>query len=157
MFGRKKKNHLHHHIDSLIGTNTHITGDISFTGGLRIDGHIVGNVIAVDERQSTLVLSNEGSIKGNIKAANIVLNGTVIGSIQAGEYLDLQECAKVYGDVMYGTLEIQLGASVEGKMIHQGTETEHTQSLEKMLTLKPSETDQSNTVTKKEGATGNTE
>lgn len=159
MFGRKKKNHLHHHIDTLIGANTHIAGDVNFTGGLRIDGHIVGNVIAIDEQQSTLVLSHEGSIKGNIKAANVVLDGTVIGSIQAVEYLDLQERAKVFGDVVYGTLEIQLGASVEGKMIHQSTEIEHTQPSEKMLPLMPSETDQSRTVSKKEDAQskGNTE
>lgn len=119
MFG-KKKNHLHHHIDTLIGANTQITGDINFSGGLRIDGRIVGNVIATgDQHNSTLVLSNEGSIQGNIKAANVVLNGTVTGSIQAADYLDLQEHAKVHGDVCYGSMEIQLGASVEGKMIHQ--------------------------------------
>lgn len=119
MFG-KKKNHLHHHIDTLIGANTRITGDINFSGGLRIDGRIVGNVIATgDQHNSTLVLSNEGSIQGNIKAANVVLNGTVTGSIQAADYLDLQEHAKVHGDVCYGSMEIQLGASVEGKMTHQ--------------------------------------
>lgn len=151
MFGRKKKNHLHHHIDTLIGSNTHIAGDINFSGGLRIDGHIVGNVIATDEQHTTLVLSNEGSIKGNIKAANVVLNGTVTGSIQATDYLDLQEHAKVYGDVLYGSLEIQLGASVEGKMIHQGKpEIEHAQPPDKMLPLMPSNTDCSSTVTEKD-------
>ena len=49
MFGRKKKNQLHHHIDTLIGANTKISGDIHFTGGLRIDGHITGNIFATDD------------------------------------------------------------------------------------------------------------
>ena len=79
MFGRKKKNQLHHHIDTLIGANTTITGDIHFTGGLRVDGHITGNVQSADDEQSTLVLSNEGSIKGKIKAASNIVTGKQIG------------------------------------------------------------------------------
>ena len=139
MFGRKKKKTLHPHIDTLIGANTHITGDINFSGGLRIDGHISGNVMATDDEHSTLVLSTEGSIKGKIKVANVVINGTVTGPIQAQEYLELQEKAKVYGDVQYGSLEIQLGASVEGKMIHQNKpNTENTQQSQKMIASIPS-------------------
>lgn len=155
MFGRKKKNHLHHAIDTLIGANTYITGDINFSGGLRIDGHVVGNVIANSEQpDNTLVLSNEGSIKGNIKAANVVLNGTVTGSIEAIDYLDLQEHANVRGDVHYGALEIQLGAAVEGKMIHHGKpETGHAQPEDKMLPLMPPVAEQPDTITAKNSQT----
>jgi len=138
MFGRKKKNKLHNHIDTLIGINTNITGDICFTGGLRIDGHITGNVIAADDEHSTLVLSDEGSIEGKIKVANIIINGTVTGPIHAQGYLELQAKAKVYGDVYYGSLEIQLGASVEGRMIHHNKlESENEQQPEKMITFIP--------------------
>ncbi|UJP06021.1 MAG: polymer-forming cytoskeletal protein [Nitrosomonas sp.] len=144
MFGRRKKNQTYHPIDTLIGANTQITGDISFSGGLRIDGHVVGDVTATDEECSTLVLSNEGSIKGNIRAANVVLNGAVIGSIEAYDYLDLHEHAKVIGDVRYGSLEIQLGASVEGKMIHQRkSDGDHAKSPEKMLPFIVSASDRS--------------
>lgn len=136
MFGRKKKNQLHNHIDTLIGANTNITGDISFSGGLRVDGHITGNIIAVDDEHSTLVLSNEGSITGKIRVTHIIINGTVTGPIHAQEYLELQAKAKVYGDVHYGSLEIQLGASVEGKMIHQDkSESEDNHLPEKVVTL----------------------
>ena len=142
MFGRKKKNQLHNHIDTLIGVNTNITGDISFSGGLRIDGHITGNIIAADDEHSTLVLSDEGRIEGEIKVANIVINGTVTGPIHARGYLELQAKAKVYGDIHYGSLEIQLGASVEGKMIHQDKlESGNKQLSEKKITLIPSALD----------------
>lgn len=142
MFGRKKKNQLHNHIDTLIGVNTNITGDISFSGGLRIDGHITGNIIAADDEHSTLVLSDEGHIEGEIKVANIVINGTVTGPIHARGYLELQAKAKVYGDIHYGSLEIQLGASVEGKMIHQDKlESGNKQLSEKKITLIPSAPD----------------
>lgn len=142
MFGRKKKNQLHNHIDTLIGVNTNITGDISFSGGLRIDGHITGNIIAADDEHSTLVLSDEGRIEGEIKVANIVINGTVTGPIHARGYLELQAKAKVYGDIHYGSLEIQLGASVEGKMIHQDKlESGNKQLSDKKITLIPSAPD----------------
>ncbi len=143
MFGRKKKKPLHNHIDTLIGVNTSITGDIIFSGGLRVDGHIIGNVSANDDDHSTLVLTNEGSITGKIKVTHIVINGTVTGPIHARGYLELQAKAKVFGDIYYGSLEIQLGASVEGKMIHQDKlEPVNNHQLEKMVTLIPATSDQ---------------
>jgi cytoskeletal protein CcmA (bactofilin family) len=132
MFGKKKKKQSFNHIDTLIGMNTHITGDINFSGGLRIDGHITGNVIANDDEHSTLVLSSEGTITGKIQVTNIIINGTVTGPIHAKGYLELQTKAKVYGDIHYGSLEIQLGASVEGKMILQDQ-----LEPQKMVTLIP--------------------
>ena len=83
MFGRRKKNQLHHHIDTLIGANTNLIGDIHFTGGLRVDGHIAGNVTATGNEHDTLVLSNAGSVTGKISVANVVINGTVNGPIHA--------------------------------------------------------------------------
>lgn len=143
MFGRKKKKQFHPHIDTLIGINTKITGDINFTGGLRIDGHVTGDVIASDDEHCTLVLSNEGNIQGKIRVANVVINGTVIGPIHAQGYLELQEKAKVYGDVRYGSLEIQFGACVEGKMINQNKpDADNAQHPDKMITLLPPAADQ---------------
>lgn len=132
VFGKKKKAKLHNHIDTLIGANTQIKGDISFSGGLRVDGHINGNVIAEDGEQSTLVLSDAGYIEGKIQVPNVVINGTVTGPIYAPKYLELQGNAQVHGDVHYGSIEVKLGASVDGKMIHQ----DKLQS-EKMVTLIP--------------------
>ena len=135
MFGRKNKKNIHNHIDTLIGVNTIITGDVTFSGGLRVDGHIIGNVSTNDDDRSTLVLSNEGSITGKISVVNIIINGTVSGPIHASGYLELQAKAKVYGDIHYGSLEIQLGASVEGKMIHHDALEAKQKQSEKMVTL----------------------
>ncbi|SFE46239.1 polymer-forming cytoskeletal protein [Nitrosomonas sp. Nm166] len=143
MFGRKKKKQFPNHFDTLIGINTSIIGDINFRGGLRVDGHIIGNVIAADDEYSTLVLSDEGSIAGQIKVTHIIINGTVTGPIYAQEYLELQAKAKVYGDIHYGSLEIQLGASAEGKMVHQNQlESENKHQSEKIVTFIPSTPDE---------------
>ncbi len=105
-------------IDSLIGAGTRIEGNVSFSGGLRIDGEVDGNVLAVQGKQSTLVLSEHARVNGEINVTHLVVNGTVVGPVHASEYMELQSKAKVTGDVHYKTLEIQLGAIVEGKLIH---------------------------------------
>ena len=116
-------------IDSLIGAGTKVTGDIHFTGGLRVDGEIHGSVIADPGKASTLVLSEQSRVNGEIRVTHLVLNGTVAGPIEASEYLELQSKAKVTGDVKYKTLEIQLGAIVEGKLAHISEATEKVVSL----------------------------
>lgn len=105
-------------IDSLIGAGTKVKGDVSFTGGLRIDGEVDGNVVAELGKASTLVLSEHARVDGQISVTHLVVNGTVTGPVRATEYLELQGKAKLIGDVHYKTLEIQLGAIIEGKLIH---------------------------------------
>jgi cytoskeletal protein CcmA (bactofilin family) len=136
MFGKKKKRKLHSHIDSLIGPNTQIEGNINFSGGLRVDGNVCGDIIASGGSHNILVLSDQGNIEGKIQVSNVVINGTVSGPIYADEYLELQAKAKVFGDVYYGSIEIQLGASVEGQMIRM----DNLQS-EKLVTLIPAAPD----------------
>lgn len=105
-------------IDSLIGANTVIGGDLNFSGGLRIDGQVNGNVVATQGKPSTLVLSEHAQVKGEVSVTHLVVNGAINGSVSASEYLELQSKAKVAGDVHYRTIEIQLGAIVEGRLLH---------------------------------------
>lgn len=127
MFGKHSKPQ--NRIDSLIGLGTKVTGDIHFTGGLRVDGEICGSVIADPAKASTLVLSEQARVNGEIRVTHLVLNGTVVGPIEASQYLELQSKAKVTGDVKYKTLEIQLGAIVEGKLAHISEVSEKVVSL----------------------------
>lgn len=117
MFG-KKHSKPQNRIDSLIGAGTIIEGNVSFSGGMRIDGHVNGNVIAAQGKPSTLVLSEQAQVTGEVTVTHLVVNGTISGPVFASEYLELQGKAKVNGDVHYKTLEIQLGAIVEGRLIH---------------------------------------
>ena len=106
-------------IDSLIGAGTRIEGDVRFSGGLRIDGEVKGNVYAEKSSDSTLVISEQAQVEGEISVAHLVVNGTVVGPVFAAETLELQPNAKVTGDVEYTTLEMQQGAVVQGRLIHQ--------------------------------------
>jgi len=106
-------------IDSLIGEGTTIEGNVIFSGGLRVDGRVKGNVQTSDDQPSTLVLSERARIEGEIRVSHAVVNGTVVGPVFAAEYVELQAKSNVTGDVHYRTLEIQLGAVVQGRLVHQ--------------------------------------
>ena len=109
-------------IDSLIGTTTRVEGNVIFSGGLRVDGMIRGNVTAVAEEPSTLVLSADARIDGEVQAAHIVVNGEINGPVHATETLELQAGSRVKGDVYYKTIEIHQGAVVEGRLVHHAAE-----------------------------------
>ena len=119
MFGNKKGNKPQNRIDCLIGAGTTVEGNITFSGGLRVDGHVHGNVLAAEDKPGTLVLSEQARIEGEIRVSHVVINGTVVGPVYAVEYLELQAKADVTGDVYYRTLEIQLGAVVQGRLVYQ--------------------------------------
>lgn len=106
-------------IECLIGSGTTIEGNITFAGGLRVDGRVHGDVVAADGKPGTLVLSEQAQIEGEIRVSHVVINGTVIGPVHAAEYVELQAKANVTGDVYYKTLEIQLGAVVQGRLVYQ--------------------------------------
>jgi cytoskeletal protein CcmA (bactofilin family) len=119
MFG-KKNSKPQGRIDSLIGAGTSLVGDVTFSGGLRVDGEIRGNVRAADGQPATLVLSEHARIEGEILVSHVVINGTVIGPVHSSDFLELQPRAKVTGDVEYATIEMHLGAIVQGRLVHQG-------------------------------------
>lgn len=107
-------------IDTLIGAQTAIHGDVSFSGGLRLDGRVRGNVTAAPDLPSMLVVSEKGVVEGEVKVGHLVLNGTVTGPVHASELLELQPQARVYGEVHYAALEMHQGALVEGRLVPLG-------------------------------------
>lgn len=121
MFGRKHSKP-QSRIDSLIGAGTTIDGNLNFSGGMRIDGLVNGNVLAITGKPSTLVLSELARVTGEVSVAHLVCNGTINGKVSASEYIELQSKTRVNGDVHYKTLEIHLGAIIEGRLIHDNAE-----------------------------------
>jgi cytoskeletal protein CcmA (bactofilin family) len=105
-------------IDSLIGQQTEINGEIVFTGGLHIDGKIEGNITAEDNYGAVLTVSEQGVITGDVRVPNIILNGTVRGNVYAEEHIELALNARVIGNVYYNLIEMAMGAEVNGSLVH---------------------------------------
>lgn len=138
MFGNSKPGAKPQSIDSLIGAGTTIEGNISFTGGLRIDGKVNGNIATSGDQPGMLVISEHAEVAGEIRVNHVVVNGRIDGPVHASESLDLQAKAHVTGDVHYRRLEIQGGAVIQGMMVCDA----EAQS-DKVVQLKPQSADAS--------------
>ena len=112
-------------VDTLIGKSVRVQGDVEFQGGLHLDGRIVGSVSSDDSRDSTLSVSETGSIEGTVQVPNVLLNGAVKGDIHARERVVLGATARVEGSVYYGTIEMTLGAQIKGKLVRLSPDAAH--------------------------------
>lgn len=107
-------------IQTLIGAKTRIDGDVEFSGGLHVDGHINGNVRAEVSPHAILSVSEQGCIEGSVAVASVILNGIVKGDIDATERVELGPKARVLGNVYYSIIETAIGAQINGKLLHRG-------------------------------------
>lgn len=106
-------------LSSLIAEDVVITGDLCFSGGLRIDGCVKGNLIAESadgHSGGLLVLSQKGRIEGRVHCADAVINGSVVGDLDVQNFLELQSQARVSGSIRYHQLQMEVGAAVRGEL-----------------------------------------
>ena len=117
MFGRKHKRHTV--IDTLVGSNSKVNGDLQFAGGCHVDGVVKGSVTADPESNSALTVSEDGAIEGGVTVPHVILNGIVRGDVIAGQRVELGPTARVIGNVYYNLIEMAIGAEINGKLVHQ--------------------------------------
>ena len=102
---------------TLISSETTITGDITFTGQLDIEGTVNGSVQAASGDAMLRVVSG-GRVAGEIKVPHATVNGKVEGDVHSSERLVLSEQAVIDGDVYYNLIEMAAGAKVNGGLRH---------------------------------------
>jgi cytoskeletal protein CcmA (bactofilin family) len=115
MFGRNSKTE----IDSLVGISARIEGNLCFTGGLRIDGEVHGDVLGGDSAENVLIVSEHARIEGDVRCATLIVEGYIAGDVYATELLELQPKGRIIGNVHYKKLEMHSGATVAGTLTHQ--------------------------------------
>lgn len=126
MFKKSKNKAKSIRIDTLIGEHTQLVGDIHFKGGLRIDGQVEGNISATQDINSVLTISEQGSVKGEVKVPNLIVDGTVLGNVYVSGHVELASKARVDGNVYYRLLEMTMGSEVNGQLIRVTEGNEHT-------------------------------
>ena len=124
MFGSNKSNRDGHLVvDALIGAQVVIRGDVEFSGGLYVEGTILGKVIAQDgASNATLTVAEHGAIEGEIRAQVVVISGRLDGDVHATERVELTPSARVTGNVHYQVVEMNAGAQLTGRLIHGGAQ-----------------------------------
>lgn len=106
-------------IDTLIGAKTRIKGDISFSGGFRVDGSIIGSVVSDGAPDAVISISDQGSVEGEVRAPHVIINGVMKGDVIASERVELAAQARVHGNVHYKVLEMAAGAQITGRVVRE--------------------------------------
>ena len=108
---------------TLIAPHTEVVGDIKFSDQLYVAGKVSGNVVASSDK-ATLVVSEEGCVAGEVRVPNIIINGLIEGNVYASNKVELAPQAKVKGNLYYKLIEMQLGALVDGQLVHEEATSE---------------------------------
>jgi cytoskeletal protein CcmA (bactofilin family) len=98
---------------SLIGGDVTISGNLSASVDLHVDGVVEGDIAC-----AALVQGPDSRIAGHVTAQSARLAGLVDGSIVADE-LVVESSARITGDVTYATITIEPGSRVDGRLIHK--------------------------------------
>ncbi|WP_345781333.1 polymer-forming cytoskeletal protein [Pseudoxanthomonas sp.] len=116
----KKKSSFHdgQSVDTLIGADVVLRGDLQFSGGLVVEGHIHGRVFAAPGQQAMLTLCENGFIEGVVDVPVVTINGRVDGDVHATERVELAPKARVSGNVHYQVVEMRAGAVLIGNLVH---------------------------------------
>lgn len=119
MFGNKQYKRPSDKIETLIGPNTKIHGDLEFVGGLVVEGEVHGSVAASDGGAAALTVTRNGVVRGDVAVPHMEIDGVVEGDVYATEYISLKEHARINGNVYYELLEMAVGAEVNGNLVHR--------------------------------------
>ncbi len=117
MFSKKQRRHTV--VETLIGSNSKLSGDLHFRGGCHIDGTIKGSVTADPDTDSALSISDIGNVDGGVTVPYVILNGIVKGDVFASRRVELGATARVIGNVYYNLIQMAEGAEINGKLVHQ--------------------------------------
>lgn len=114
MFSNLKKNSVQNSgIETLIGESTHLTGSIISSGSIKIEGEFIGDI----ETKGDIIISQTGSVKGNISGANITVAGMQNGNVASSGLLHITAAGKIMGDIETINLMVEDGGVINGKCI----------------------------------------
>lgn len=113
MFGRSgKKKADHDAITAFLGVGAEYRGQFNFQGIARIDGCVIGDIIAT----GTLVLGEDGRVEGRITVEELIANGTIVGDVRASRRVELSKCSNVRGNITAPLIRIEDGAVLNGTL-----------------------------------------
>ena len=90
--------------------------------GLRVDGVLSGNVFQEEGKTATVAISESGLVNGNIQAQQVIVSGRVKGNIYSLDRVELLASAQIEGDITYGSIGIEMGAKILGKLNQVSTQ-----------------------------------
>ena len=109
--------------ETIIGSSLRVDGNILLRSSVRIDGVINGNILQEDGCEATVAIAKGATVTGDIRAKHVIVSGNLQGNIFSSDRVELLDTAFVRGDITYGSLGMQVGAKLEGKLRQADSET----------------------------------
>ena len=103
-------------ITTLIDKDIVISGDTTYTGGIRVDGKINGNLKVHGEEGSLLIMGHGSKITGDVEVEKAIINGEINGNVKCRDYLELNTNAIVNGSIEYDIIEVHEGSKITGNL-----------------------------------------
>ena len=97
-----------------IGAGSKVLGNLEGNGNIRILGHFVGNITEALESKATLVIDKDGVLTGDLHYTNLIVAGTIEGTITVDEKIEVYPGALIHGDIYYKSIDIHPNARVNG-------------------------------------------
>ena len=105
MFGKSSAK-----LETVIGADSTIKGELAIKGTLRIDGVVEGDI-----RADWVIVGETGRVQGNVQARTMVVGGRVEGNLEASEIIEMKDKAQVFGEICTEKLAMSEGAVFEGQ------------------------------------------
>jgi cytoskeletal protein CcmA (bactofilin family) len=105
MFGKSSAK-----LETVIGADSTITGELEIQGTVRVDGSVVGDI-----RADWVIIGETGRIRGNVQARMMVVGGRIDGNIDASEIVELKDKAQIFGEICTAKLTVSEGALFDGQ------------------------------------------
>lgn len=102
---------------TLIASDAELVGDITFSSQLVVNGLLRGSITA-EEAGASMTVSPSGRVVGDVRAPTVLIHGRVDGTVYSLEHLEIADGATIQGDLHYTVLQMHMGASVQGRLIH---------------------------------------
>lgn len=102
--------------ETIIGSSIRVDGNLLLRNSVRIDGLVNGNIFQEDGYEATVAIAKGATVNGDIRAKHVIVSGNLQGNIFSSDRVELLDTAFVSGDITYGTLGMQVGAKLEGKL-----------------------------------------
>jgi len=112
IFGPKKRTADYVGVNSIVGEDTHIKGEFSTKGSVRIGGFFEGTLSA----QGDVIVGEGSKVQGNVTGARVIVSGDVDGNIIANGGLEVTKTGKVFGDITCDKIIVDEGAVYKGKV-----------------------------------------
>lgn len=118
MFNKENRSEKFKDAETIIGASIKVKGNFQGQGSIIIEGMLEGSL----KTAANLFIGDQAKVVANIEAKDALINGEVSGNVKAKGYLSIGRTAKIFGDLQYGEISIEKGASINGQLLLLGND-----------------------------------